>query len=101
MNEEISKAMETISAYMCKGEQKGKHIVVLKGGWVFVGDLTKLDDDSYLLTNASNVRKWEETGFGGLTKSPVESKAVLDSSQPIKFHAHAMYFCSPVGKGWQ
>lgn len=98
---EVDEAIEIIKQNLCTGEAKGRCIVVLISGWVFVGNLTKVDDDSYLLTDAKNIRRWEKVGFGGLTKSPSNANAMLDDSQPIKFPKHALIFYSPVSEGWK
>lgn len=84
----------------CKLVRGGRHIVVLDRGWIFVGDLILEKEDVYILSNAKNVRKWETGGFGGLTKSAKNSGAVLDESEPLKFHKSAMIFCVPVKSGW-
>ena len=70
---DAEQALEVIKENLCTGEAKGRHIVVLDRGWIFVSDLTKLDDDGYMLTNCMNIRKWTSGGFGGLTKSKSDS----------------------------
>lgn len=94
---ELEKAMETIKDHMCTGETKGRCLVVLHRGWIFVGSLMKLDD-GYMLTNCKNVRSWAGNGFGGLTKSANSAK--LDPCQPIKFKDSAMIFYSPITEEW-
>ena len=100
MENDVQKALKTIQENLCTGEAKGRNIVVLDRGWIFVGDLTKLDDDSYQLTNCGNIRKWSTGGFGGLTKSKGSSGACVDECNPIRFKAKAMIFCVPVSGDW-
>jgi hypothetical protein len=96
---DVNEAMQIIKENLCSGEAKGRHIVVLHRGWVFVGDLTKLDN-GYLLNNCGNIRKWTSGGFGGLTKSKADSGAVVDPCNAIKFKDDAMIFCVPVSGDW-
>jgi len=95
----VDEAIRVIKENLCRGEANGRHIVVLHRGWIFVGDLTKLDN-GYMLTNCANIRKWSSGGFGGLTKSKVDSGAVVDPCCPIKFHDEAMIMCVPVSGDW-
>ena len=96
----VKEALETIQDHLCHSETKGKHIVVLDRGWIFVGNLTKLEDDGYMLTECQNIRKWSTGGFGGLTKSKVASGATCDDCKPIKFHSQSVVFYSPVSGDW-
>lgn len=94
-------ALKVLEENMCpRGDDKGKCIVVLDRGWIFVGKLTRVDDDGYLLTECSNIRKWSTGGFGGLTKSSATSGAVQDSCSPIKFRDKSMLFYVPVSEEW-
>jgi len=99
--DKVDEAIQTIKEHLCRGESKGKHLVVLDRGWIFVGNLTMLDDgNSYMLTDCANVRRWEKAGFGGLTQSKTESAAMLDKCRPIRFRASAMIFCVPLSEEW-
>ena len=100
MKDDVQKAIQTIQDNLCTGEAKGRHIVVLDRGWIFVGNLTKLDDDGYMLSDCYNIRKWQSGGFGGLTQGATTAQATLDSSRPIKFRSRAMLFCVPVSEDW-
>ncbi|MCP3882373.1 MAG: hypothetical protein GY701_28860 [Sulfitobacter sp.] len=77
-----------------------RHIVVLDRGWIFVGDLSRDEDGNYRLTNAANIRKWSSGGFGGLTRDPKGSGAVLDPSEDLRFDATAPLFTVPVEDSW-
>ena len=101
MEDKLKEAMETINDHLCHGKAKGRHIVVLDRGWIFVGRLTLLEDEeSYILTECKNIRRWSSGGFGGLTKSCSESGAETDDCRAIKFRKKAMIFCVPIGEDW-
>ena len=95
----IDQAIETIKEHLCTGEAKGRCIVTLDRGWIFVGDLMKTDD-GYILTNCANVRKWSSGGFGGLTKGKETSGAVVDPCESIRFPGRTLIFYAPVSRDW-
>jgi hypothetical protein len=98
--DKVAEAIKTIRESVCMGDEKGRNIVVLDRGWIFVGDLKRVDG-GYLLTNASNIRSWQKGGFGALTNSPDEADAKLDPCKPIWFRERSMLFYVPVGEGWK
>lgn len=77
-----------------------RHLVVLDRGWIFVGDLEDRPEGGYLLTKAKNIRRWEQGGFGALSKSAKAAKAHLDDCAPIWFTSSACIFRVPVGGDW-
>lgn len=77
-----------------------RHLVVLDRGWIFAGDLANHSEGGYILTNAKNVRRWEEGGFGALSRSAKAAKAHLDDCAPIRFSANACIFKTPIGGDW-
>jgi hypothetical protein len=76
-------------------------IVVLDRGWIFVGNLKEINGgDSYELTEAANIRKWQTGGFGGLSRGAKSSQAVIDVCEPIIFSGKAMIFAVPISESW-
>lgn len=82
------------------GLEGDRHIVVLDRGWIFVGNLSKREDGTYVLVNAKNVRKWQRGGFGALSKGAKLSEATLDDAAPIIFTDKALLFTVPVAEDW-
>jgi len=83
-------------------EQKSgdRFIVVLDRGWIFVGNLSEIDDDHFVLSNAKNVRKWEKGGFGLLSQSAKQAGAILDDCADIHFSSSAKILYIPVTEKW-
>jgi hypothetical protein len=96
---EIRNALKTVEEALESAPEGDRHIVVLDRGWIFVGDLRE-EDGKIILSNCVNVRKWTQGGFGGLTKDPRGSGAVLDQCEPISFHKSAVIFMVPVVEDW-
>ena len=86
------------AAEACASEQGDRHIVVLDRGWIMVGNLKQLDDETWLISNAANLRKWSSGGFGLATKDPIGAGVVLDPCGDIRFRE--AIFTVPVGEGW-
>jgi hypothetical protein len=63
---------------------KGKHIVVLDRGFVYVGDVTS-DHDMVTITNASNIRRWgTKKGLGELAAKGPQSATQMDPSGTVR-----------------
>jgi hypothetical protein len=101
MKTEMQDALKTLEKgiQQCKAEGP-RHIVVLDRGWIFVGDLAKQEDGTFLLSNAHNIRKWKEGGFGALTMGAKKSGAVTDECAPIRFAPSVMILSVPIGRSW-
>lgn len=62
-------------------------IVILQRGWVFVGRLSK-DDEQYTLNNAKVVRVWGTSkGLGEIALNGPTTKTILDPAGTVEFHA--------------
>ncbi len=88
--------------YVPKSEAKPtgpREIVTVESGWIFVGDVTE-ESDYLLLENAKNIRKWERSGFGGLTQSAKDSGAELDSMRNMRIALAKVIHRVPVPEGW-
>lgn len=70
-------------------------LIVMERGFIFVGEW-----NGKKLTNASNVRRWERGGFGGLTKSHSEAGAELDSCGDIEPVGSSVLFTVRLPRGW-
>jgi hypothetical protein len=97
---DVKEAIETLTRATADCSKGDKHIVVLDRGWIFAGDLSQDDAGIYTLTNAVNIRKWSQGGFGALSKSAKEAGATLDGCAPIRFHRSALIFAVPISGGW-
>ena len=82
----------------------GKHLVVADKGFIFVGDIEWQEHPVLgaflLITNCSNVRKWEHGGFGGITAGAKTAEATLDECRPQYIPRHAVVSLSPLAEGW-
>jgi len=96
---DFEKTVEQVREIVGK-TQGNRHIVVLDRGWIFAGELSQDEQGMYRLTQAVNVRRWKQNGFGGLTKSATASGAELDPCDPITFSASAMILAVPIGGDW-
>lgn len=64
----------------------GKQVVILQRGWVFVGDLTR-EDNECTLENASTIRNWGTTkGLGEIADGGPTSSTKLDPSPTVRFN---------------
>ena len=98
---EIKEAIEVLSRYAATCAEGDHHIVVLDRGFIFAGRLSKdPSGETFTLSDAVNVRKWAQGGFGGLTLSAKDSGAVLDRCAAIRFHRSAMMFAVPITEAW-
>lgn len=79
-------------------ESRRKQIVVLHRGFVFVGDVERLENE-VVIHNAKNVRRWGTTkGLGELATCGPLSNTVLDIGGTIRFSPLAevcSYDCDP------
>lgn len=75
------------------------YIVVLDRGWIFHGRLTENECGGWRLDDAVNVRKWTSGGYGGLSRSAIESCATLDECDPVVFDE--CIFMTPTGDKWR
>ena len=67
-------------------EFKGRKIVILQRGWVYVGNLYKRGNDCQL-RDCLNIRKWGTTkGLGQLAKEGKQNDTILDKTPDISFH---------------
>lgn len=56
--------------YVRVSEKKGiRAVVVVDRGWIFAGDVTRIED-RIVLTNAVLVFRWESIGFDGMIDNP-------------------------------
>ena len=91
-----------IKKVVCNKPTGERRLVVLDKGFIFIGKLSKPDDDGwYSLSSVYNVRKWSENGFGGLTIGGTFSGATLDASTDIKFHQSVLKFLVPISVDWE
>lgn len=72
-------------------------LLVLQRGFIYVGEW---DEDECFLRNASNVRKWESGGFGGLTLGARSSGAVLDECTDFSPNYDAVLSVHDLPEGW-
>ena len=72
-------------------------MLVLHRGFIFVG---YWDEESGVLSGASNVRKWSSGGFGGLTLGAKSSGAVLDKCADMAPPAGSLLNVLPLSEGW-
>lgn len=102
MDNEVKKAIETLTAATANCAVGDRHIVVLDRGWIFAGRMS-LDTETnvYTVTDCVNIRYFKKVGFGGLSQGAKKAEATLDKCVPIKFHARAMIFCVPISEGWE
>ncbi len=71
-------------------------MLVLHRGFIFVGEW-----DGATLSNASNVRRWDnKVGVGGLTQGAKYAAATLDKCQPVTPEASAILYHSRLPEGW-
>src|SRR3990167_7092903 len=95
--EQIKKALKTLEEAAAAMPNGDRHICVLDRGWIFVGNLTETEPGRYTLSNVKNVRKWQQGGFGLLSKGARSAGATLDDGTPLRFTASALLFSVPVG----
>jgi hypothetical protein len=85
MDKEMKEALDVIQRRAANCAVGDRHIVVLDRGWIFAGNLSQDKDTKvYTLTDAVNIRKWTQGGFGLLSKS----------------NPSAMIFAVPIAGGW-
>lgn len=80
-------------------ELGGREVVVLDKGFIFVGN-TEETETGLWIRNASNVRRWEKGGFGGMVRDPKGAAVVLDESGDLFVPTHAIQQRHPVAEGW-
>ena len=101
MQDEVRKAIETITAATASCAAGDRHIAVLDRGWIFAGDMSfDPDTKTYTMTSCVNVRKWQLGGFGALSKGASNANATLDECAPIRFHTSALILAVPIGSDW-
>lgn len=67
-----------------------KQIVIAQRGWVFVGDVTRTDNE-VLIENAAVVRRWGTTrGLGQLASEGPTENTVLDPCPIVRIHPLAV-----------
>jgi len=94
----VKEAIETLQKATANCAVGDRHIVVLDRGWIFAGNLSKDERGVYTLTDAVNIRKWKQGGFGALSRSAGEAGATLDPSADIRFTE--MIFAVPITESW-
>ena len=101
MDNEVKKAIETLTRATANCAKGDRHLVVLDRGWIFAGDMTQDKDTGvYTVVNCVNVRKWSQGGFGALSRSAKEAGATLDTCAPIRFRQDALIFAVPIAGDW-
>lgn len=94
--------LEQVRTLVCNKNNGTRRLVVLDRGFIFVGDLSEMDEQGfYTLTNCHNVRKWSHNGFGGLSRGANTAGATLDKAADLEFHRSAMVFSVPISKDWE
>lgn len=75
-------------------------VVVVDRGWVFAGDVTRVDG-RIRLSRAVHVRSWSNNGFDGMISAGKCSTVVIkDLPNGVDMPADAELFCIPVGDSW-
>lgn len=80
-------------------ELGGREVVVLDKGFIFVGNAEEAEGGLWI-RNASNVRRWEKGGFGGMVRDPKAAGVTLDESGDLFVPTHAIQQRHPVAAGW-
>jgi len=77
-------------------------LVVLDRGFIYVGKLARDEGGrAYSLTGASNVRKWDKGGFGGLTCGAESSEAMLDECYDVTWPPGTEISTHALPLGWK
>lgn len=75
-------------------EPSAYQIVVLDRGWVFVGRTEKGPDDTLLILDARNIRRWgTERGLGQLALTGPTSDTKLDPAGIVRAPNRAVILC--------
>ena len=99
MKKEVKDAIEVIKNNCLKVEGD-RVIAVLDKGWIFVGNIKKLDNGYFELSNVQNIRKWQSGGFGMVCTDPKSAQVTLDPSNDINFRPESLIFSAPISENW-
>jgi len=72
-------------------------IIVVDRGWIFAGDVTRING-RIILKRAVHVFRWESVGFVGMIANT--KKADLRPSPDVDIPEGAEIFCVPVADDW-
>ena len=73
-----------------------RHVVVVDRGWIFAGDLERIDG-RLKLTRALHVFRWESIGFAKMVET---AKADLRPIADVDIPADSEIFSIPVEESW-
>ena len=75
-------------------------VVVVDRGWIFAGDVERLDG-RIRLTRAVWVFRWESVGFDGVIANPKSSKVTIKPMpNGVDLPQGSEVFCVPVDDNW-
>ena len=67
-----------------------RQIVISQRGWVFVGDVTRTENE-VVIKKAAVVRRWGTTrGLGQLAQDGPTENTILDPCPPVRIHSLAV-----------
>lgn len=77
-----------------------REIVVLDRGFIFVGNVSNEGENTLRISNAQNIRKWEQNGFGGMCLNPKDAMTTCDPCADVICSVSAPIFRVPVPDDW-